>query len=172
MRRFLSCVFVVPLFLLPFQLARAASEPGSSSAPAARGVPDYQGEVAREVESFLREIYRSFERHDFAPMEAALAPEFTATFFIPSQGAGPIQYDRQGLIDGLRSARDYYAGRQPKMELASFVVLARSRDEAIVSFAMHFYLAGEWRGDALAIADLRRETGAWRLTRLYESKRR
>jgi hypothetical protein len=170
-----SCLF--PLFAVAVAVALVAPAAGrgeaTPSTPAvAHALPPYQSSVAGEVEVFLRELYRSFEREDFAPFAAALGEEFTAIFYIPARGPDALHFDRQGLVEGLGKARELYAGRAPKMELENVVVLARSETEAVASFTMQFSLAGEWRGDALAIADLRREAGSWRLIRLYETKRR
>lgn len=129
-------------------------------------------DVVDEVVAFLGDYYRGFELADLDRMEAGMSADFTATLVIPGRGDAPIHYDRAALLDGLRQAFAYYAGKRPRMEIRDVIVLPRSRDEAVAFFAMHFHQDGRFVDAALSIADLRREDGRWKLSRLYENKRR
>lgn len=129
-------------------------------------------DVVDEVAAFLGEYYRGFELADLNRMDAGMSADFTATMLIPSRGDAPMHYDRAALLEGLRQAFEYYAGKRPRMEIRDVRVLPRSRDEAVAFFAMHFHQDGRFVDAALSIADLRREDGRWKLYRLYENKRR
>lgn len=85
-----------------------------------------------EVAAFLGEYYRGFELADLNRMDAGMSGDFTATMLIPSRGDAPMHYDRTALLEGLRQAFEYYAGKQrPRMEIRDVRVLPRSRDEAV-----------------------------------------
>jgi hypothetical protein len=128
--------------------------------------------IQEEIEAFLHEYYRGFALDDLARMEAGMTEDFTAIFIIPSQSSEPLAFDKKAIMDGYAQAFSLYRGRAPTMHISNIVVIPRSEHEALASYTMDFSLEGRWRNDALAIADLRRESGQWKISRLYENKRR
>ncbi|MCL6642371.1 MAG: nuclear transport factor 2 family protein [Candidatus Bipolaricaulota bacterium] len=128
--------------------------------------------IKQEIEAFLHEYYRGFALDDLARMEAGMTEDFTAIFIIPSQSSEPLAFDKKAIMDGYAQAFSLYRGRAPTMRISNIVVIPRSEYEALASYTMDFSLEGRWRNDALAIADLRRESGQWKISRLYETKRR
>jgi len=128
--------------------------------------------IKQEIEAFLHEYYRGFALDDLARMEAGMTEDFTAIFIIPNQSSEPQVFDKKAIMDGYAQAFSLYRGRAPTMRISNIVVIPRSEHEALASYSMDFSLEGQWRNDALAIAELRRESGQWKISRLYENKRR
>ena len=141
-------------------------------------VPAEQPTVEQQAENFLHEYYKIFEISEQDQTKArelaaaGLTDDFTAIFHIPSQKKELLHFDKKSIVEGFANAFALYQGRHPVMTVTNIKVLRRSEDEAVVSYQMNFYLEGQLRNDALAIADVRREGGSWRMYRLYENKRR
>jgi hypothetical protein len=127
-----------------------------------------------EIAVFLHEYYRGFELADLKRMGDGLCDDFAGLFRIPSRSADLLLYDKKSILEGSAQAFEAYAGRNPMMKVTHLNVWPRpnSNEEAMASYELDLYLDGALVGVALVVADLRNEDGEWRLSRLYENKRR
>ncbi|HVH30979.1 MAG TPA: nuclear transport factor 2 family protein [bacterium] len=142
--------------------------------PPTRPTPAVTGRdsvIASEVTESLRDYYRGFELEDSSRLAAGVTQDFDSYFSIPGHSSALDRFDAAGVASGFAAAVRQYHGHAPRMELSDVLVLARSDITAVAAYRMLFYLDGALRNDALAVSELRRDHGAWRLARHFEVKR-
>lgn len=125
-----------------------------------------------DVTRFLHDYYRGFEREDSSRLSGGVTTDLDSYFVIPARGQGLMRYGAVALAAAFGNVLRQYHGHHPQMNVSDLVVVVRPAGTAVASYRLLFSLDGRLLNDALAVSELRREGGDWKIYRHFEAKRR
>jgi hypothetical protein len=164
---------VVLLLVMTFWTASGVTQqpPGPPPAlplPGGQAKEDQREDVRAQISAFYGEYWRAWEAGDLTGVANALAAEFRALQYLPSQGV--VELDKSASVGGVH----HFFGAIQKQEVAwnrsLLAIVPRSETEAVAAVRTDFLLPGGGETE-LTIEIVRKfPDGRWRLVRKWSEK--